>query len=82
MKPVIVLIPVELYSNGRDIADFIRGKKFNKDSNVRITCGNMGKDTDIGDVVLYDLSEFIDECNDERIDLTDFWLSYVYITNK
>jgi len=83
----VVLIPVDRYSNGRKIADTIQGETFKSSADAKKFAENKGVDRDEGngdafkhlEIAVYGMAEFMDDCNEQQINLEHFWVSYIYL---
>lgn len=81
MNTTIVLIPVK-DDNSRKICELIENMKFNKYMELRGFIGSQLNEGDLEDVLFYSLSDFMDECNDQVIDLDNYFISYVQSATK
>lgn len=80
MKTYIVLLAVDVFDR-HDHADRIEKMTFT-DSAAMKEFLKEGIDADItGDVLWYDLSDFMEECNDQLVELDLWWVTYVNIEN-
>jgi len=83
----VVLIPVDRYSNGKKIADLIQGEMFSSSADARkfAESKGVGRDEGNGDafdhleIAVYGMAEFMDDCNEQQINLEHFWVSYIYL---
>lgn len=91
MEPNVVLIPVD-YLNSRDKAEEIEKQRYKTTTALRIQLahelisqsdpevenGTEPKVSDVGDVLIYPITDFMDACNDQEINLEGYFISYVY----
>lgn len=84
MRTIIVLIPVD-YTESRKTCERIENQKFENltvlSKEIEKELGSIDADEQENtEVLFYDISEFMDEVNDQNLDvLTDFFISYVQI---
>jgi len=87
MKKVlaVVLIAVDDFSSGRKAANNIQETTFKDYNELHKAVCKFGipmhskKDAE---VMVYRMTDFMDECNDQNIELEQYWVSYVYLTDK
>jgi len=75
MNTVIVLISMSDFTNGRKISENIENTLFN-------TCNDIlrkAREKENGFVAIYPISDFIDACNNQEIELENFWVSYAQV---
>ena len=80
MKANIVCIPTD-YNNGRAIAEAIENQTYRTTTALRIELAEkleVDEGEDTPDVLIYELTDFMDECNDQVISLEAYWISYVF----
>lgn len=81
----VVLIAVEDFSDGRKAAERIQEQTFSDYHELfESVCENgipVIKKSD-AEVRVYRMTDFMDECNNQEIELEQFWVSYVYLTDK
>lgn len=87
MKKVlaVVLIAVDDFSNGRKAANIIQEttfKDYKELHNAVCKFGTPIHSKKDAEVMVYRMTDFMDECNDQQIELEQFWVSYVYLTDK
>ena len=70
MKTYMVTFPVTHNKDGRPFVESIEGQVFISLEAVK----NVYKDMKI-----YTLSEFMDLCNDEELNLDNFWVGYINV---
>lgn len=70
MKPCIVLLPIE-YNDRKAQAEWLEGSKSDDFDAILNAHGCIN-------ALVYNLTDFMDACNDEMIDLNRFWVSYIY----
>jgi hypothetical protein len=75
MNVVVVLISVSDFTDGRKIAERIENTLFNTCDDIRRTI----KENENGLVSIYPISDFMDLCNNEEINLGEFWVSYAQV---
>lgn len=75
MNVVVVLISVSDFTNGRKIAENIENTLFNTCDDIRRTV----KENENGLVEIYPITDFMDSCNNEEINLGEFWVSYAQV---
>lgn len=75
----IVLISVTKFSDGRYIANNIENMSFESYAEIRASIQKEEKIKEEGDVKIYDLTDFMEDCNDQMIDLDEWWVAYVNI---
>ena len=73
MSVRIVLIPVGEHDRRKD-AEGIENTTFNP-TTFNEYCNKMG------DVLTYSLTDFMDACNNQEIELEGYWLSYVNVVD-
>ena len=75
MSVRIVLIPVDEHDR-RKYVESIEDSKFTHDEFIEFL-RVLGKGS-----LTYSLSDFMDECNNQEIELEGFWLTYVNVTDS
>ena len=75
MKTVVVLISVDDFTNGRKIAEEIENILFNAPEDII----RKAKEKENGFVAVYPITDFMDACNDQDINLENFWISYAQV---
>lgn len=82
MKTYIVLLAVDVFER-RQHAELLEAKKF---ENVKKIYELLQKDIDDEiteeDVLIYELTDFIDACNNQELELELWWVTYVNIKNE
>ncbi len=76
MKPIVVVIPVEEMSNGRRFAESIENQKFSSIEQLEESALPEGE---INNYELYELTDFMDLCNDQELNLEIVWISYIWL---
>ncbi len=78
----IVTISVD-YSNAREVCELIEAQTFGSFSNLRNVLNSelILEDEDVNQPQFFSLTDFMDECNDQYIDLESVFISYVKIDN-
>jgi hypothetical protein len=79
MKTVIVLISVNDFTDGRKIADRIQQETFGNSDEIRKAVRAFEESKDKAEVGVYDLNSFMEACNEEEIDLVNYWVSYAKV---
>lgn len=74
----IVLIPAARVNDGRAVAELIQDRPFESIQAVAEVVNKEGN-TLCCDIQVMSLSQFMDDCNDEAIDLDTVWVTYVNI---
>jgi O-phosphoseryl-tRNA(Cys) synthetase len=77
-KTRVVLIPVD-YLNSREVCESLENKGFDNETKLMKFINKELKRGDIdGSVLVYTLSGFMDEVNDQNLEvLTEYFISYV-----
>jgi hypothetical protein len=83
----VVLIPVDRYSNGRKVANLIQGERLPSIADVKkiVESNGVGRDEGNGDafddleILVYEMNNFMEDCNEQQINLEHFWVSYVHV---
>lgn len=82
MSTYIVLLAVDIFDR-RQHAEFIENEEF---KNIKEVYSLLQKDIDTeltdGEVLIYKLTDFMDACNDQELELDLWWVSYVTIKNE
>lgn len=80
MKTFIVLLAVDVFDR-HGHADRIENMTFIDSADMKKFLSE-GIDADItGDVLWYELTEFMEECNGQMLELELWWVSYVNLEN-
>lgn len=78
-KIFVVIVPVD-YHNSRKVCELIENSKFNGTAEIGKFLAKEGIDGSSGDILIYDLSDFMDGVNNQELDiLTDSFISYVRV---
>ena len=80
----IVLIRVKDSSDARKICEMIEGTTYTNIPNDLVLCDRLSKVEEIGDNLpfsIWELSNFMDEFNNQDIEESEFFMSYVYGVN-
>lgn len=72
---MVVLISVDEFTNGRKIAENIENQEFKTPDDVLSKI----REEENGYVAIYPISDFMDACNDQEIELEGVWVSYVHV---
>ena len=75
MNVVVILISIDDFANGRKIAENIENILFNTCDDIR----RKVKENENGLVAIYSITDFMDACNNEEINLGEFWVSYAKV---
>jgi hypothetical protein len=75
MQTVVILISVDDFSNGRKIAENIENTLFNTPDDI-LRKVRKGED---GFVAIYPITDFMDACNNQEIELEGVWVSYAQV---
>ena len=86
MKTIIVLIPVD-FTNSRKVSELIQNETYTAKKQLEccdLLITQLNKELGItGEVkdkplpLMYDLNDFMDECNDQEINMENYFMSYV-----
>lgn len=80
---MVVVIDVDGFTNGRKACNNIENMTFKKTDDV---IKELLKYTSIsgkeGYVSMYELTDFMELCNDQQINLEGSWISYVHLTGS
>ena len=78
-KIFVVIVPVD-YPDSRKVCEFIENMKFEGTGEIGEFLAKEGIDGGLGDIMIYDLSDFMDGVNNQELDtLTDSFISYVRV---
>lgn len=83
MKTVIVVIPLG-YSNARKVCNLIENEVFETDSDLRNVLNSeleVNEDDD-NQPQFFDLSDFMEECNDQLFNFEGSFISYVNLKDN
>ncbi len=75
MQTVIVLISVDDFSDGRKIAENIENILFNTPDDIL----RKVREKEDGFVAVYPITDFMDACNNQEIELEGVWVSYARV---
>jgi len=75
MQTVIVLISVDDFSDGRKIAENIENILFNTPDDIL----RKVREKEDGFVAVYPITDFMDACNNQEIELDGVWVSYAQV---
>lgn len=82
-ETMIVTIDVESFTDGREVAEGIEDGKFDScDELLKAIDSELGDEADKRDyynVQVWTLTDFMDTCNDQEMNLENVWISYVRI---
>lgn len=74
----IVLLSVDDFSDGRKVADHIENTTY-KNTNEALKDILSKEDLETAGVGIYEPTDFMEACNDQEINLEQFWVSYIFI---
>jgi hypothetical protein len=80
-ETMILVIDVEPFCDGRKVCERLQNQKFDSYTDF-LTAVKSELDSEIEDetsVQLWTLSDFMDVCNDEEMNLINVWIGYVQI---
>ena len=82
MKKYIVTISVD-YSNARKVCELIENQAFDTLKSLRkyLNLHLKVEEEDINQPQMFTLSEFMEECNDQYLNLEEVFISYITIKN-
>ena len=73
MKTIIILVPVTM--GDRTVLEHIENEKFENANDIpKVLNLELGKS-----VFLQDLTNFMDYCNNQELDLESYWVGYVQV---
>jgi hypothetical protein len=75
MQTVVILISVDDFSNGRKIAENIENTLFNTPDDIL----RKVREKEDGFVAIYPITDFMDACNNQEIELEGVWVSYAQV---
>lgn len=75
MQTVVILISVDDFSNGRKIAENIENVLFNTPDDIL----RKVREKEDGFVAIYPITDFMDACNNQEIELEGVWVSYAQV---
>ena len=75
MNTVVILISVDDFTNGRKISENIENTLFNTWDDIL----RKAREKEDGFVAIYPISDFMDACNNQEIELENFWVSYAQV---
>ena len=85
-RTIIVTIDVEPYDNGRKVMETIENMVFENAYKVVEEIKNMPymshEQFVKGSVNFYELTDFMDACNNEEISLNTVWVGYCFVEDK
>ena len=78
MKTVILVLDVDNFSNGREVVEHLENREFQtlKEIEDAATEENSGLPAFFG---VYELTDFMDACNNEELNIVNIWIGYVRI---
>lgn len=80
-ETMILVIDVDPFRNGRQVCERLENQKFDSQTDL-LTAVKSELDSEIEDetnVQLWTLSDFMDVCNDQEMNLENVWIGYVHI---
>ena len=79
MQPKVIVISVD-YSNARKVAESIENMHFDSFVELRSELHKKLKfDDTIEEPMIYDLTDFMDLCNNQEINLELYMISYIFM---
>lgn len=82
-ETMILTIDVDAFSDGRKVAERIEDQKFDSYGEfIKELDSELGSEADKRDesnVQLWTLTDFMDVCNDQEMNLENVWIGYVHI---
>jgi len=75
MNTVVILISVDDFTDGRKIAENIENILFNTPDDIL----RKVREKEDGFVAIYPITDFMDACNNQEIDLEGVWVSYAQV---
>lgn len=81
MKTYIVLLAVDIFDR-RQHAELIENETFKDLNSVYRLLSKDRDDISRDDVLFYRLTDFMDACNDQMLELELWWVTYVNIKNE
>lgn len=87
MKTFVILIAVK-YNNSRKVCENIENSKyeFSDKPNLTVVRDKILKEVDDEELTnhlsVYPITDFMDDCNDQMINLENYFISYVYADQK
>jgi hypothetical protein len=76
MEPNVVLLPIDFH-NSRKTAENIENQTYKTTTSLLTELSNID-DINIDEVLIYPITDFMDACNDQEINLELYFISYVY----
>lgn len=82
-ETMILTLDVEPFDDGRKVAEHMENEKF--DSHAELLerldseLGSYAEDRNEYNVQLWSLTDFMDACNNEEINLVNIWIGYVHL---
>ena len=79
----IILIPVS-YSNSRKVCELIENQTFETQGDtIRFAKKHLVSSEEGGEVLIFTMSDFMDACNNQELDvLTEYFISYIIINKN
>ena len=81
-EKVAVLLAVDCFSNGRKQAEDFEDAKFSSVAEILRTIIPDYEDSQLTPVIVYELSDFMDEANTQEINFENYWVTFVNIDEK
>ena len=75
MNTVVILISVDDFTDGRKIAENIENMLFNTPDDIL----RKVREKEDGFVAIYPITDFMDACNNQEIELDGVWISYAQV---
>ncbi len=81
-KRVIILINVVGFSDGRKVAEYIENGDYNSVEEIIEAIKKEGSPDGLFLYKILELTDFMDECNNQEIELENWWISYVNLPKE
>ena len=75
MNTVVILISVDDFTDGRKIAENIENMLFNTPDDIL----RKVREKEDGFAAIYPITDFMDACNNQEIELDGVWISYAQV---
>lgn len=75
MNTVVILISVDDFTDGRKISENIENMLFNTPDDIL----RKVREKEDGFVAIYPITDFMDACNNQEIELEGVWVSYAQV---
>jgi len=82
-ETMILMLDVESFSDGRKVAEHVENEKFESYTDLvkrlMLELGSEGANYDDYNIQVLSLTDFMDACNNQDINLENVWIGYVHI---